>query len=150
MCNKATKYYLNNYSTKSSYRFENINDLLEFYNILKYFNDFDSKTLANANINTDIGVLEKNFSSAAGRYFVSINNKTELEEIIKSIENQYRDDLILIFSQFSNVTKKFLTDDVIIFLCENSYLQFILDNKNFLNQYSSLLIFKSWNAGCYR
>lgn len=129
----AVKYYLDKYSTKPSYSFENINDLLEFYNILKYFKDFDIKILANANINTDIVVLEKNFNSAAGRYFGSINNEAELEEIIKSIEDQYRDDLISVFRQFNNVTKKFLTDDVIIFLCENSYLQYILDNKNFFN-----------------
>ena len=131
--NMAVKYYLDKYSTKTSYSFENINDLLELFNVLKYFKDFNSKTLTNLKVNLED--LGKNFKSAVGRYFNNIKSEDELKEIIKSIENQYRDDLILIFSQFSNVTKKFLTDDVIIFLCENSYLQYILDNKNFLNSH---------------
>lgn len=133
----AVKYYLDKYSTKTSYSFENINDLLEFFNVLKYFKDFNSKTLTNLKVNLeDFG---KNFKCAVGRYFNNIKSEDELKEIIKSTDNQYRDELILIFSQFSNVTKKFLTDDVIIFLCENSYLQFILDNKNFLYQHSHVL-----------
>lgn len=133
----AVKYYLDKYSTKTSYSFENINDLLEFFNVLKYFKDFNSKTLTNLKVNLeDFG---KNFKCAVGRHFNNIKSEDELKEIIKSTDNQYRDELILIFSQFSNVTKKFLTDDVIIFLCENSYLQFILDNKNFLYQHSHVL-----------
>ena len=132
----AVKCYLDKYSTKTSYSFENINDLLEFFNVLKYFKDFNSKTLTNLKVNLeDFG---KNFKCAVGRYFNNIN-EYELKEIIKSIENQYRDDLISVFSQFNNVTKIFLTYDVIIFLCENSYLQFILDNKNFLYQHSHVL-----------
>ena len=133
----AVKCYLDKYSTKTSYSFENINDLLEFFNVLKYFKDFNSKTLTNLKVNLeDFG---KNFKCAVGRYFNNIKSEYELKEIIKSIENQYRDDLISVFSQFNNVTKIFLTYDVIIFLCENSYLQFILDNKNFLYQHSHVL-----------
>ena len=135
--NMAVKCYLDKYSTKTSYSFENINDLLEFFNVLKYFKNFNSKTLINLKANLED--LDKNFKCAVGRYFNNIKSEDELKEIIKSIENQYCDDLILIFSQFINVTKKFLTDDVIIFLCENSYLQYILDNKNFLNQHSHVL-----------
>ena len=135
--NMAVKCYLDKYSTKTSYSFENINDLLEFFNVLKYFKDFNSKTLIN--LKADLEHLGKNFKCAVGRYFNNIKSEDELKEIIKSIEDQYRDDLISVFSQFSNVTKKFLTDDVIIFLCENSYLQYILDNKNFLNQHSHVL-----------
>lgn len=135
--NMAVKCYLDKYSTKTSYSFENINDLLEFFNVLKYFKDFNSKTLTNLKVNLeDFG---KNFKCAVGRYFNNIKSEYELKEIIKSIENQYRDDLISVFSQFNNVTKIFLTYDVIIFLCENSYLQFILDNKNFLYQHSHVL-----------
>lgn len=133
----AVKCYLDKYSTKTSYSFENINDLLEFFNVLKYFKDFNSKTLTNLKVNLeDFG---KNFKCAVGRYFNNIKSEYELKEIIKSIENQYRDDLISVFSQFNNVTKIFLTYDVIIFLCENSYLQFILDNKNFIYQHSHVL-----------
>lgn len=133
----AVKCYLDKYSTKTFYSFENINDLLEFFNVLKYFKDFNSKTLTNLKVNLED--LGKNFKCAVGRYFNNIKSEDELKEIIKSTDNQYRDDLILIFSQFSNVTKIFLTYDVIIFLCENSYLQFILDNKNFLYQHSHVL-----------
>ncbi len=133
----AVKCYLDKYSTKTSYSFENINDLLEFFNVLKYFKDFNSKTLTNLKVNLED--LGKNFKCAVGRYFNNIKSEDELKEIIKSTDNQYRDELILIFSQFSNVTKKILTDDVIIFLCENSYLQYILDNKNFLNKHSHVL-----------
>lgn len=133
----AVKYYFDKYSTKPSYSFENINDLLEFSNVLKYFKDFNSKTLINLKANLED--LDKYFKSAVGRYFNNIKSEDELKEIIKFIEDQYRDDLISVFSQFSNVTKKILTDDVINFLCENSYLQFILDNKNFLKQHSHVL-----------
>lgn len=133
----AVKCYLDKYSTKTSYSFENINDLLEFFNVLKYFKDFNSKTLTNLKVNLED--LGKIFKCAVGRYFNNIKSEDELKEIIKSTDNQYRDELILIFSQFSNVTKKILTDDVIIFLCENSYLQYILDNKNFLNKHSHVL-----------
>lgn len=116
----AVKCYLDKYSTKTSYSFENINDLLEFFNVLKYFKDFNSKTLIN--LKADLEHLGKNYKCAVGRYFNNIKSEDELKEIIKSIEDQYRDDLISVFSQFSNVTKKFLTDDVIIFLSMREFI----------------------------
>lgn len=119
------------------YKFGNINDLIELINVLKYLKEFnaDDASIFSCNIEN----LEKKINKASGTYFHNIKNETEFKEIIKSIEDQYRDDLISVFSRFSNVIKKFLTEDVIFFLCENSYLQFILDNKNFLNQHSSAL-----------
>ena len=79
--NMAVKYYLDKYSTKTSYSFENINDLLELFNVLKYFKDFNSKTLTNLKVNLED--LGKNFKSAVGRYFNNIKSEDELKEIIK-------------------------------------------------------------------
>lgn len=80
----AVKCYLDKYSTKTSYSFENINDLLEFFNVLKYFKDFNSKTLIN--LKADLEDLGKNFKCAVGRYFNNIKSEDELKEIIKESE----------------------------------------------------------------
>lgn len=140
LTDKSIKEYLDIFSTTLFTQFDNLNELLECFNILIYLKETnDNKFIID---NGELRALEQHFKSAVGWYFNNIKSEDELKEIIKSTDNQYRDDLILIFSQFSNVTKKFLTYDVIIFLCENSYLQFILDDRKFLNQHS--LVLKSY------
>lgn len=131
---KVLKKYLPKCIDNDLYKIENISDLIELNNVLKYLKE----------INADDAPfffydIEKKINNASGTYFNNIKSETDLKKIIKLVEKQYRDDLISVFSNFSNVTKKFLTEDVIFFLCENSYLQFILDNKSFLNQHSSAL-----------
>lgn len=137
LTDKSIKAYLDKFLATPFTQFDNLNELLECLNILFYLKETNGNKFIIDN--GELRALEQHFKIAVGRYFNKIKSEDELKEIIKSIEEQYRDDLILIFSQFSNVTKKFLTDDVIIFLCENSYLQIILDDRKFLNQHSHVL-----------
>ena len=137
LTDKSIKEYLDIFSVKPFYQCDDLNDLLEYFNILIYLKDTNDK---NCIIDScEFRALGENFKCSVGRFFNSIKSEEEFKEIVKSVSPLYKCELITVYSLFNNATKKFLTDDIINFLCENSYLYCILSNKSFLKQHAVVL-----------
>lgn len=137
LTDKSIKEYLDIFSVKPFYQCDDLNDLLEYFNILIYLKDTNDKKFIIDS--AELRALGQSFKSSVGRFFNCIKSEDELKEIAKSVLPLYKGELIIIFSLFNNATKKFLTDNIINFLCENSYLYCILSNKSFLNQHTVVL-----------
>lgn len=137
LTDKSIKEYFDKFSVKPFYQCDNLNDLLEYFNILIYLKDTnDKKFIIDSG---ELSALGENFKCSVGRFFNSIKSEEEFKEIVKSVSPLYKSELIAVYSLFNNATKKFLTDDIINFLCENSYLYCILSNKIFLKQHAVVL-----------
>lgn len=137
LTDKSIKEYLDKFSVKPFYQCDDLNDLLEYFNILIYLKDTNDKKFIIDS--AELRALGQSFKSSVGRFFNCIKSEDEFKEIAKSVLPLYKGELIIIFSLFNNATKKFLTDDIINFLCENSYLYCILSNKSFLKQHAVVL-----------
>lgn len=120
-----------------SKEYDDINDVLEFYNIQKYLNN--KSYLTNWDEETINHYLEisKRFSGIISKYFSTLNEENILERYQK-INNQYYDDFWELFDKYKmyeGISNKKIED----ILNDVSHFHFILVHKRIVNIYDALL-----------
>lgn len=110
-----------------------INDILEFYNILKFFNkeilDFQTDEIRTLCINS-----EKKLNSIIGKFSSNIDN-SNIEKYLSEVEINYVEDFFEILDKY----KVYNVIDDAVFKCilekKSSYLYMTLHNKNLVGNY---------------
>ena len=114
-----------------------INDIIEFYNILKLFNPEVLKN-AKEDIKDICNESSKKINKIIGKFCSKINNDN-IEEYLKDVERNYIEDFFEVLDKYKAYEK--ISDDVFSQILEknDAYLHFTLHNKNIVHTYDKIL-----------
>lgn len=114
-----------------------INDILEYFNILKFFNEELINILDN-NIIDKCNSAKKKINSIIGKFCKNIT-ESNIEDYLTKIERLYIEDFFEIFDKYKIYTR--IGNEMIDNILSNYkyYLHYILHNKVLVNKYDEIL-----------
>lgn len=118
-------------------KYYTINDILEFYNILKLFNPEYLKNVQ-GDIKDICNESSKKINKIIGRFCSKISNDN-IEEYLDDVERNYIEDFFEVLDKYKAYEK--ISDDVFSQILEknDAYLHFTLHNKNIVHTYDKIL-----------
>lgn len=140
----ATVYYLRKVgkkldSFKEESSFDNINTVIEFYNICKYIKDGQAlKTWSDTQYSYYVDVCKK-VTSKIAEFFCAIT-KSDILSIYKDVDINYIDDFWILFSLYCNEIQ-FINDTFIKFVeSRNNTMRYVLQNKKCVERFSDNIL----------
>lgn len=128
--NKALDVIKNLQETKDNY---NINEILEMFNILKFYNKEWLKYVEEENREL-CKKSEKVINKIIGKYCESINENNVLE-LLSDVDFNYIDDFFEFIDKYKIFNRISATIFKKILKMKETYLYYVLDNKNLVNYY---------------
>lgn len=128
--NKALDVIKNLQETKDNY---NINEILEMFNILKFYNKEWLKYVEEENREL-CKKSEKVINKIIGKYCESINENNVLE-LLSDVDFNYIDDFFKFIDKYKIFNRISTTIFKKILKMKETYLYYVLDNKNLVNYY---------------
>lgn len=147
MCQKVIDFCEENKTQliNNSLEFNDINNIFELSSVIEYFEKsefFNNKNLHTCDIfqSIDKSVLIQNKKKMVRDCLSKITEGgIHLIEIIKSVHREYRYEVIPFLVTYNNALNHLISKEVIDYLCDNSYLYYILENRTFRNKTATFL-----------
>lgn len=114
-----------------------INDILEFYNILKIFNEEYLKYVKDESKQLCSGSIRK-INSIIGKFCFNINEKN-IEDYLGKVDFNYLEDFFEIIDRYKVYKRIGVKKFREILYKKEDYLRFVLQNKDLVNEYSLLI-----------
>lgn len=126
---------LNNFNSSKEY--DDINEILEFYNIQKYLNNKCYLTKWDEETKKRYFDISKRFSGIIGKYFSTLN-EGNIFEVYQKIKNMYCDDFWELFDNYK-LFERISDEKFGNILDDGLNLRFVLVHKRIVNKYDNTI-----------